>query len=101
MEEPDRRFYNDLPKQEQDHWVSQLKPHPAIAQMTPISYAAYMHHPVTYLYCKNDQALPWEIQKLMVAGSGQHFQTEICESGHSPFLSMPETVLKVVEQIAA
>ncbi|MCJ1377259.1 hypothetical protein MMC17_000351 [Xylographa soralifera] len=101
MMEPERRFYNDLPKQQQDHWVSELKPHPAIAQLTPISYAAYMYHPVTYLYCENDQALPLEVQKMMVVGSGPHFQTETCASGHSPFLSMPETVLKVVEKIAA
>ncbi|MCJ1319209.1 hypothetical protein MMC15_004544 [Xylographa vitiligo] len=99
MMEPERRFYNDLPQQQQQRWVSELKPHPVVTQLTPISYAAYMHYPVTYLYCENDQALPLKVQKMMVARSGLHFETETCASGHSPFLSMPETVLKVVEKI--
>ncbi|MCJ1394755.1 hypothetical protein MMC18_007635 [Xylographa bjoerkii] len=101
MLESARRFYNDLPKPQQNRWVAELRPHPAIAQLTPISYAAYMHPPVTYLYCEKDEALPLEVQKMMVAGSGPRFETETCTSGHSPFLSMPETVLKVVEKIAA
>jgi hypothetical protein len=101
MDEPDRRFYNDLSKEEQDRWVAELAPGPAIAQMTPITYAAYQHYPTTYLYCSGDQALPLEIQEMMVKGSGAPFATETCTSGHSPFLSQPETVLKVVEKIAA
>ena len=101
MMDPDHHFYNDLPKQQQDHWISILKPNPAITQLTPISYTAYMRHPVTYLFCENDQAVPLQVQKTMVASNGPHFQTETCASGHSPFLSMPETVLKIVEKIAA
>lgn len=102
MLEPERRFYNDLSKQEQDHWISELKPHPSIAQLTPITYTAYSYHPSWYLYCENDQALPVEVQKMMVAGvsnAGVDFKTETCTAGHSPFLSQPESVLKVVKKM--
>ena len=98
MQEPERRFYNDLPKQEQDHWVSELKPHPAIAQLTPLTYAAYKKHPVSYLYCTNDEALPLSVQQMMVAGCGVEVQTYSCSAGHSPFLSQPQAVLDTVEK---
>jgi pimeloyl-ACP methyl ester carboxylesterase len=100
MLEPDRRFYNDLSKQEQDHWVSELRPHPAIAQLTPLTYTAYLHHPVYYLFCENDEALPLDLQKMMVSNTPVDFKTESCSAGHSPFLSQPETVLNFVNKIA-
>lgn len=100
MDEPGHRFYNDLPKEEQDRWVGELAPVPVIAHMTPVTYAAYKYYPATYLYCTQDQALPLEVQESMVKGTGVDFLTDICNAGHSPFLSQPTTVLKVVEKIA-
>lgn len=100
MKEPERRFYNDLSKQEQDHWVSELRPHPAIAQLTPLTYLAYQHHPVVYLFCENDEAISLEIQKSMVGGSGVDFKVETCTAGHSPFLSQIDDLIGVVEKMA-
>jgi hypothetical protein len=103
MLEPERRFYNNLKKEEQDHWISELKPCPAIAQMTPITYAAYLYRPTTYLLCENDQGLPLEVQKMMVSQACQEgnivIDTESCTAGHSPFLSQPQTVFQLVERI--
>lgn len=101
MKKPDRRFFNDLSKQEQDHWVSELRPQPAIAQLTPITYTAYKHHPVVYLYCENDEAISFEIQKIMVGNSGVDFKIESCTAGHSPFLSQIDNLLGVVKRMAA
>ena len=101
MLEPARRFYNDLPKDEQDQWAAELRTHPSVAQMTPVTYLAYKYHPVTYLYCENDEALPLQIQKMMVNGAEVEFQTETCTAGHSPFLSQPETVLNLIKRSAA
>lgn len=101
MIEPDRRFYNDLPKEDQDHWVSELRPQPAIAQLTPITYTAYKHHPVVYMYCENDEALLIDIQKMMVEESGVDFKIETCTAGHSPFLSEIDSLLGVVKRVAA
>lgn len=103
MLEPERRFYNDLPKEEQDLWVAELKPCPAIAQMTPITHAAYLHHPTTYLFCENDEALPIEVQKMMVDRVRQkekiNIDVDICTAGHSPFLSQPRAILQLVERV--
>lgn len=102
MLEPARRFYNDLSKEEQDHWVSELKPCPAVAQTTPITQTAYLYHPVTYLFCENDQALPLAVQQSMVQKAeekGVTIHKETCTAGHSPFLSQPEAVLNVAKKI--
>lgn len=103
MLEPEQRFYNDLPKEEQDHWTSELKPCPAIAQLTPITHAAYLHHPVTYLFCEKDEALPLSVQQMMVQkvseGTGITVETETCTAGHSPFLSKPEIDLNLIRKV--
>lgn len=105
MLEPERRFYNDLPEEEQAHWIAELQPCPAIAQMTPITHAAYLHHPTTYLYCENDGGLPLEVQKMMVSRicqeTGIVIDTKSCTAGHSPFLSQPDVVLQVVEEVCS
>lgn len=96
MQEPERRFYNDLPKEAQDHWVSELKPHPANAQLSPLTYTAYKKHAVSYLYCTDDEALPFSVQEMMVAGCGLDVRTHSCSAGHSPFSSQRQAVLDTV-----
>ena len=102
MKDPGHRFYNDLDEKARAHWVSELRPTPTVTQTTPLTYVAYMHHPVSYLFCTNDAALDVEIQKMMVARlekNGIEVHTETCSSGHSPFPSMPEQVLELVNRM--
>ena len=103
MVDPALRFYNDLPPPEQQHWISELLKSPRITNYTAVSHIAYLYHPVTYLFCENDQALPLEVQNMMVEtirGLGVKIDVETCKAGHSPFLSMPEQVLEVVRKIS-
>lgn len=57
-----------------------------------------------YLYCSSDQALPFAVQQMMVQNVCQRYGVSFAEhhlnASHSPFLSMPERVLEVVQQIA-
>lgn len=99
MQKARRRFHHDLPTDAQDQWLSELKPHPASAQLTPLTYLAYNYHPTSYPVCEIDQALPAEVQKMMVARYGANVQTEPCTAGHSPFLVQPETVLEMVKRL--
>lgn len=102
MTDPAPLFYHDLPEVEQKHWVSHLKPHPSVSQHSPLTYTAYKHHPVSYLYCTDDQAIPYELQKEMVRDSGIGVVDEhTCSASHSPFLSQPEAVLQVVQKITS
>jgi hypothetical protein len=102
VNDPEFRFYHDLPEPDQKRYASMLRNIPTTQQRTPITQAAYMYHPVSYLFCENDQALPIEVQKGMVGkvrALGVNVETETCGSSHSPFLSMPERVLQAVENI--
>ncbi len=100
MLDPSRRFYNDLPPSEQAHWLSQLRPHCASAQLTPLTRAAYRYIPTWYLLCENDQALPLEVQKMMIQETGVDIKTESCSAGHSPYLSQPEVVVRLLKKVA-
>lgn len=103
MEEPGRRFYNDLSNEDRAYWVSKLVKCPIGQQLTPITFAAHLHHPVTYLVCEKDEAIPAFIQRKMVEDARKENSAvivEICSAGHSPFLSQPEEILRVVQRIA-
>ena len=68
--------------------------------MTPLTYVAYEHIPVTYLYCEKDETIPVELHKLMVETCPVQVETETCTAGHSPFLSQIEVVVGCIERIA-
>ena len=102
MLDPAHYFYHDLPIEEQQRWTRLLLRSPQESNYTPISYTAYLYHPVTYLYCEKDNALPLETQKMMaekVKNQAVHVDEESCVAGHSPFLSMPGRVLEAVESM--
>jgi len=100
---PEWSFYNDLPADEQKFWSSELVPCPVSMSTTPVTKAAYAHHPVTYLLCEQDEAISISLQQRMVQrandAAGISIRTVRCSSGHSPYLSMPEIVLGVVDQL--
>ncbi|KAI4594704.1 hypothetical protein KJ359_007507 [Pestalotiopsis sp. 9143b] len=97
-------FYHDVEPAEREQAISQLLQSPASTQTTPITHLAYLHHPVSYLYCTEDQALPYVVQQMMVRNVCKQYGVSFAEhhlnASHSPFLSMPERVLEVVQQIA-
>ena len=89
MQNPNWRFYADLPEEQQDRWSALLRPCPAMVQLTPLDNAAYFHVPSTYLFCENDRAVPLPVQQWMVDNTrafGAVFDTETC-SGCEYFIS--------------
>ncbi|KAK0130469.1 hypothetical protein ONS96_000988 [Cadophora gregata f. sp. sojae] len=97
MMDPEMRFYNDLSPEEQKRWVAELRPHPAVTNFSPLTNPGYNYVPCTYLFCENDQGLRLEKQKAIVEAAGVKMREVTCGSGHSPFLSMPEKVVEVIE----
>ena len=100
MLDPQTRFFNDMPRENQDDFAGKLRPVPYATQTAKISYTAYKHYPVTYLFCENDKALPLPAQQMMVKQSGAHFKTLTCDAGHSPHLSRPSLVADLIERMA-
>ena len=101
MVNPAIMFYNDMPDEQAQHWVSLLKRVPSSTQLTGTTQAAYLHHPVTYIFCEKDQGPNIDYQRRIVEdirkADGIQVDEEICNTGHSPYLSQPETILKFIQ----
>lgn len=100
--EPELHFYHDTA--DPQNWAAQLTKHPKAAQYTAVSHEAFREVPVMYLLCEQDQALPVEVQRMMVRrieeAGVENVVLESCGGSHSPFLSMPEKVTEVVARAA-
>lgn len=103
IDKPSHHFYNDLSKEEQQRSCEKLVVHPTAAQFDAPSQtygaAAWRNIPVTYLLCTGDQALPLEVQEIMIGRvekEGVGVRREQCDASHSPFLSMPGKVADIV-----
>ena len=94
-------FYNDLPQAEAEAWASKLLTLSVHVTTSQLEHTAHTTSEFAtrraFIYCEKDNALPLVIQKAWVeaAGIGQEY-TALMPSGHSPFLSMPDTLAEVV-----
>lgn len=106
VDNPIHHFYSDLAGERQQFWSAKLVCHPTDAQLNPPKtkvVAAWRTIPVTYLICDGDEALPPAVQEMMTSrieeAGGLAVYRERCDASHSPFLSMPERVVEVVNNI--
>ncbi|KIX05569.1 uncharacterized protein Z518_06441 [Rhinocladiella mackenziei CBS 650.93] len=98
---PEVLFYNDLSSEEASRWTKILKPHSWRSKEKPPSSegVGWWFIPTSYLVCENDNAIPAPFQRKMISdaneayvarGSNWKIREEVVDSGHSPFLSMPD-----------
>ena len=117
IDDPKWYFYSDLPEEQRDRWANALVRHPVVCQYEAVQDGKLKAElgervawrdveSVVYLLCTKDQALPDFVQQMMVnrleteGGLGKSaIQVEVLESSHSPFLSMPEKVVKLVQKV--
>lgn len=52
-----------------------------------------------YINCLKDHAVPISVQRNIVEKSGVNWVAKTLNSSHSPFISMPRELTKVVEEI--
>jgi hypothetical protein len=108
---PDHLFYNDVSPEEAAHSKSLLKAHSWRCKILPTSAegVGYWGIPTSYLVCEKDNAIPVDLQRKMIAdatevlkerGSELRIREESVESGHSPFLSMPERAAEFIRRSA-
>ncbi|KAK4982225.1 hypothetical protein LTR66_009401 [Elasticomyces elasticus] len=88
--DPFNIFYNGVPRAVAEATAKRLTHQVHIAYETPVSYAAHKQYPSAYLFCTNDNALPYAAQQAMVEGSGVEMRTHTMQTSHSPFLEAPE-----------
>lgn len=53
-----------------------------------------------YIRTLNDQAIPYEVQNMMLQGTGQEWITKDIETGHSPQLAAPEQLSSIILELA-
>lgn len=98
--DPIATFYNDLPRETAERLAAGLKKHSYRVFWSKATYAAWRHVPTTYLYAENDQAVPLQVQKMMVERSGVDMRTETFNTGHTIFVSLPDKVAESIRRAA-
>ena len=99
---PEQIFYNDLSEADVKKYVAQLQTHGYQTFFSKVTHPAWKTVPSTYLYCLKDQAIPIEIQKMMVEGTakGAPMRTDTLDAGHSPFINMPQETANAIMRAA-
>lgn len=98
-------LYNDLEHNEALKAVWRLKPQSYGINTSPVpdQIAGIADVPLTYLLCNDDNIVPWEVQTMTVQrfqAAGVRVHAEVADSGHSPFLKLPDETAKLVRQAA-
>jgi pimeloyl-ACP methyl ester carboxylesterase len=98
-------LYNDLSINEALKSVWLLKPqsYGINTSVIPSQVEGIKGIPMKFLLCRNDNATPWEAQTgsvLGFRGAGVEVYAEVAESGHSPFLKVPEETARFIRRAA-
>ena len=100
-EAAERVFYQDCAPADRAEAASRLVPEPVLPLNTPLALtdARYGSVPRHYIACTLDEAIPLVQQRAMLDRLPCASVTTL-ESGHSPFLSMPDRLADVLHSIA-
>jgi len=99
-------FYPDLPKDEQKKVLQSLTNlHPKACSFWSPTHQSFVGIETAFVFCTKDRAFPYPAQMAMVDGLEEAFGIKIrkvtLESGHFPFLSMPETTATKIIDLAS
>ncbi len=94
---PEEIFYNDLPPEVAAAAVRRLVPHARKVFLDPLHGTAWREVPTTFIVCEQDNAIPAGAQDAMAARAGTVHRLD---SGHSPFLSRPDDVARLLRAAA-
>ena len=87
-------LFNDLSPEDVDKYRSYVQKSAWRARQhaeTEVTYVGWKHIPSSYLLCRNDKAVPVEMQEAIVAQEGSKFDDVLrIDAGHCPFLSQPD-----------
>ena len=101
--DPVNRFYNDIPQDEAEEYAKRLKWHSMATLSAEATSVAWLEVESTYLVCHQDKTIEevqqWESIE-QARGMGAKVNVVECDSGHSPFLSQPGLVSRVIRRAA-
>ncbi len=97
-------FYNDvLPRSRAEQLARENVSHNIFVVGGEVQGVPWMNIESTYVICEKDEALLVHLQRSMVKDAvevGGKVRVETLESGHCPFLSRPDEVVRIVEKVA-
>jgi pimeloyl-ACP methyl ester carboxylesterase len=94
-----RNIFAELPEDEATALLSRMPCQSKASFWDKLTYAAYLHFPVTYLLPVHDRTIPVEAQKMMIEmarSQGAKITLKTCDSGHAPMLSIPDQVAELL-----
>lgn len=105
INDPAETFYNDLPADVSEPWISQMRPQAYASFQSTVESVCWESGlvPCTYLMCELDQGIYPPLQKMMlenVTKEGHPWTIETCRSGHSAWLSQVPAVTRLIRSAA-
>lgn len=95
-DDPEHVFFGDCPPDIVAASVMALRPQAKAAFTQTLRGAAWHDIPSTYVICEQDNAIPPFAQEAMAQRAGAVHRLS---SGHSPFLSQPDELVKILRQV--
>ncbi|MGI3170307.1 alpha/beta fold hydrolase [Pseudooceanicola sp. C21-150M6] len=93
-------LYNDAPEAAMQAALAQVCAEPSAPHREKVRLGAtFDAAPKSYVLCTQDHVIPEVDQRRMVAGLDPVDVPELV-TGHSPFISMPEELARIIDQIA-
>ncbi|WP_405883524.1 alpha/beta hydrolase [Streptomyces sp. NBC_01136] len=92
-DDPRKYFYGDVPQDDADRAADRLVLQTLKSFNEPLTRAAWKGIPSTYIVCEQDLAIPPAFQEAMAARASRNYRIP---AGHSPFLSMPAELARVI-----
>ncbi len=103
-------FYNDLPKDEQDYYLSKLVACPIKQAFDPVTYNPYGPPlpdggqldgglKATYIVCEKDEGIPMEVQEGMARLLGPGREMVYVDAGHSAMISRTGECVEIVKRV--
>lgn len=96
-------FYSDLNKDERDYWKQYMSYQTSNFFTLPLTHATWKDVPCSWIYTELDEIIPVDIQRKCVqeaeTGTGIYIRTFTLQSGHSPFLNMPDKLVEIVHTV--
>ncbi|PYI09347.1 alpha/beta-hydrolase [Aspergillus sclerotiicarbonarius CBS 121057] len=91
--------FHDIPSEDKELWESRLT-HASIAVFSGAStYEPWRDIPTAYIICEEERALPLPVQEQMAQALNTQSIYRL-KSSHSPYLSMPDKLADIVEELA-
>lgn len=96
--------FSDLPPEEARTWANRMVDHSTAAFQEPLAYGGYNDvAEAHYVVCTEDRTIPPEAQHGMIAGikasRGGDVHVHEFSSGHTPIVSQPENLAKLLAGI--